>query len=209
MWTEKGWGLEERATKGQWETWEASQQVHVSLVWAPHGMDHSQACRLPPRQTAQGRTEEEVPEGQLCHLCCCCCYSSKPSICHPHGLDSQPGRMMVHASMDVGIYNVSIHGWANNGFRTTNCLPAAFHDTISSEIPLPSCLPDWPHTLEDDIKCICPREILALAASRETNSFHPQVPTQKDEPRHQVLDRSEQRQSNALDLPCPNRGFHI
>jgi hypothetical protein len=48
---------------------------------------------------------------------------------------------MVHASMDVGIYNVSIHGWANIGFRTASGLPAVVLTTISAEIPVPSCLP--------------------------------------------------------------------
>jgi hypothetical protein len=30
---------------------------------------------------------------------------------------------MVHASMGVDIHNVSIHGWANNAYRTPSCLP--------------------------------------------------------------------------------------
>ncbi len=34
--------------------------------------------------------------------------------------------MMVRTSMDVDIYNVSIHGWANNEYRTTSCLPSIF-----------------------------------------------------------------------------------
>jgi hypothetical protein len=59
--------------------------------------------------------------------------------------------MMVRTSMDVDIYNVSIHDWANNRFRTTSGLPAAALTTVSTEIPMPGRLPDKPQTPEDDI----------------------------------------------------------
>jgi hypothetical protein len=80
---------------------------------------------------------------------------------------------MVRTSMDVDIYNVSIDGWANNEFRTTSCLPSAFHDIIPAQVPVSGRLPDGLQTPEDYIRRLCPREILALAAPRETNSFHP------------------------------------
>ncbi len=72
----------------------------------------------------------------MTYLCCCCCNGGKPSICRPHGLNCQPGGMMMHASMDVYIYNISIHGWANNGFRTTSCLPSVFHHAIPAQVPI-------------------------------------------------------------------------
>ncbi len=53
---------------------------------------------------------------------------------------------MVHTSMDVGMYNVSVHGWANIGFRTTCCLPAAFLTTISAEIPSQAACPTDPNS---------------------------------------------------------------
>jgi hypothetical protein len=50
--------------------------------------------------------------------------------------------MMVRTSMDVDTYNISIHGWANNGYRTTSPLPSDFHDTILAQVPMQSRLPD-------------------------------------------------------------------
>jgi hypothetical protein len=49
---------------------------------------------------------------------------------------------MVHASMDLGIHNISIHGRANVGCMITSCLPAAVPTTIPAKIPMPSRLPD-------------------------------------------------------------------
>jgi hypothetical protein len=49
---------------------------------------------------------------------------------------------MVRTSMDVSIHNVSIHGWANVGCRTTSYLSAAVPTAIPSKIPMPSRLPD-------------------------------------------------------------------
>jgi hypothetical protein len=46
--------------------------------------------------------------------------------------------MMVHASMDVDVYYVSIHGWANNAHRTSSRLPSNFHHAISAPMPVPS-----------------------------------------------------------------------
>jgi hypothetical protein len=39
---------------------------------------------------------------------------------------------MVCASMDVNVYDVSIHGWADNAHRTSSCLPSKFHRAISA-----------------------------------------------------------------------------
>jgi hypothetical protein len=49
---------------------------------------------------------------------------------------------MVRASMDVGIYDVSIHGWAKVRCKKTSCLPTDFLTTIPSNIPMLSRLPD-------------------------------------------------------------------
>jgi hypothetical protein len=49
---------------------------------------------------------------------------------------------MVHASMDVGIHYVSIHGWAKFRCRTTSCLPAAFSTAIHTKMSMPSRLSD-------------------------------------------------------------------
>ncbi len=116
---------------------------------------------------------------------------------------------MAHATMDVDIYNVSIHGWANNGFRTTNCLPSVLHHAISAQVPIPSRLPDRPQTPEDDTPRLCLSEFLVLAAPRETNSFHHKAHMREKEAKRAVLDGSEQLQIKALDLPHPNHNFHI
>jgi hypothetical protein len=49
---------------------------------------------------------------------------------------------MVCPSMDMGIHDVSIHGWAKVRCRTTSCLPAAVPTTIPAKIPMPSRLPN-------------------------------------------------------------------
>jgi hypothetical protein len=84
---------------------------------------------------------------------------------------------MVHASMDVDIYPVSIHGWANNEHMTPSCLPSSFPHTVPAPVPMPSCLPDRPHALEDDVSHLHPRESMAVAAPRVKNSYHPQAST--------------------------------
>jgi hypothetical protein len=80
---------------------------------------------------------------------------------------------MVRASMDVDVYNVSIHGWANNALRTPSSLPSNFHYAVPTPIPALRCLLDGPHTLQGNIQSLCPRESMAVATQREENSFHP------------------------------------
>ncbi len=80
---------------------------------------------------------------------------------------------MVHASMDVDIYNVSVHGWPNNEYGTPSCLPSTFYHAIPAQVPVSGCLLNRLQMPEDDIQCLCSRESLELAAPRETNSFHP------------------------------------
>jgi hypothetical protein len=80
---------------------------------------------------------------------------------------------MLHASMDMDIYNISVHGWANNEYMTTSCLPSAFHHAVPAQVPVSGRLPDGLHTPEDDIQRLCLREFLTLASPRETNSYHP------------------------------------
>jgi hypothetical protein len=77
-------------------------QMNLPLVRAPNGIDGSQARLLPVVQTGQVRSKEEAAEGQLWDLCCCRCDGSKSSVHRPHGLNHQPGQMMVRASMDCG-----------------------------------------------------------------------------------------------------------
>ncbi len=112
---------------------------------------------------------------------------------------------MVSASMDVDVYNVSIHGWANNEYRTSNCLPSSFPHAI----PAP-CLPDRPHAPEDNVSRLFPRESMALAAPRERNSYHPpQAPAWEEEAKRAFLDGSDQQQIKAQDLPRPNHSLHV
>jgi hypothetical protein len=80
---------------------------------------------------------------------------------------------MVCASMDVDVYDASIHGWANNAHRTFSCLPSNFYHAISAPMPVPGCLPDGSHSPQDDIQRLHPRESMAVAALREKNSFNP------------------------------------
>ncbi len=73
---------------------------------------------------------------------------------------------MVHASMDVDIYTVSIHGWANNEYSTTSCLPSAICHAVPAHIPIQSRLPNRRQTPEDNIPRLRQKEFLALAAPR-------------------------------------------
>jgi hypothetical protein len=59
--------------------------------------------------------------------------------------------MTVRASMGVDVYNVSIHGWANNAHRTPSCLPLSVHYALPIPILVPGHLPDRPHAREDNV----------------------------------------------------------
>jgi hypothetical protein len=167
-------------------------------------MDGAQTCRLPPGQAAQGRSEEEASEGS-CHLhylCFCRCNGSEPSICHPHGLYCRSGQMMVRASMGVDIHNVSIHGWANNAYRTPSCSPLYVHHAPPALIPVLSRSPGRSQTPEGNIQRLHPRESMAVAAQREKNSFYPQAPPQEEETVRAFADRID-HQNNTQDLLVP------
>jgi hypothetical protein len=110
--------------------------------------------------------------------------------------------------MGVDVYNVSIHGWADNAYRTPSCLPLYVHHAVPAPIPVPSHLPNRPHAPHDDIQRLCPRESMAVDAPREKDSFHPQVPLREEEAEHAFADRSN-HQIKTLDLPRPNCGFRV
>jgi hypothetical protein len=116
--------------------------------------------------------------------------------------------MTVRTSMDVDVYNVSIHGWADNAHRTSSCLPSNFHHAISAPMPVPSRLPDGSRSPQDNIQCLCPRESMVVAALREKNSFHPQAPPQ-EEVAKRVFAEGSDHQIKTTDLPCPNCGFRV
>jgi hypothetical protein len=101
--------------------------------------------------------------------------------------------MMVHASMgvDVDVYNVSIHGWANNAYRTPSCLPLSVNHALPAQIPVPSRLPNRPHAPEDNVSHLHPLESMAVAALRKKNSYHHQAPLREEEAKHVFADRSE------------------
>jgi hypothetical protein len=81
--------------------------------------------------------------------------------------------MTVRTSMDVDVYDVSIHGGANNAHRTSSCLPSNFHHAISAQMPVPSHLPNGSRAPQDDIQYLCLRKSVMVAAPREKDSFHP------------------------------------
>ena len=58
---------------------------------------------------------------------------------------------MVHTSMDVDVYDVSIHGWANNEYRTTSSLPSDVHHAIPAPVSMPSSSSYRFQTPEDNI----------------------------------------------------------
>ncbi len=115
--------------------------------------------------------------------------------------------MTVHASMDVDIYDVSIHGWANNAYGTPSCLPLCVHHALPAPKPVPSRSPNRSRTPEGDIQHLHPLESMVVAAPREENSFHLQAPPQEEEAKH-VLAKRIDHQSKTQDLPCPNHSFH-
>jgi hypothetical protein len=84
--------------------------------------------------------------------------------------------MTVHASMDVGIYNVSAHGWAKDKHWTTSSVPTIFPTTIPTPNPMPSTLPIGAQTPKDNIRRLHLGEAVALAVLGETSSFYPQTP---------------------------------
>jgi hypothetical protein len=59
--------------------------------------------------------------------------------------------MTVRTSMDVDIYDVSIHGWANNLYKTPNRLPLHVHHALPTPMLVPSCLPKGSYTPQDNI----------------------------------------------------------
>jgi hypothetical protein len=96
--------------------------------------------------------------------------------------------MMVRTSMDVDVYDVSIHGWANNEYKTSNSLPSSFPNAVPAPVPALSHLPDRPHAPQDNVSCLCLRKSMVLPAPREKNSYHPQVPTWEEEAKRAFLD---------------------
>ncbi len=116
--------------------------------------------------------------------------------------------MTVRVSMGVDIHNVSIHSWTGNAYRTLSCLPLHVHHALPALIPVPSHLPDRSQTLEGNIRCLHPRESIAVAAQREESSFHPQVPLQEEEAKC-VFVNGINYQSKTQDLPCPSRGLRL
>jgi hypothetical protein len=164
---------------------------------------------LPAGQTAQGRSKEETTKGRLRYLCCCRCDGSESSVRRPCGFNCRHRQMMVCASIHVDACNVSIHGWANNEYKTSNCLPSSFPHAVPAPIPAPSRLPERPHAPEDNVSCLCPWESMAVAALREKNSYHPQAPAWEEEAERAFLDGRDQHQMKAQDLTYPNRGLHL
>jgi hypothetical protein len=75
--------------------------------------------------------------------------------------------------MDVDVYDVSTHGWANNYYSTTRSLPSDVHHAVPAPVPMLSSVSYRYLLPKDDTRRLCPRESLELAAPRETNSFHP------------------------------------
>jgi hypothetical protein len=59
--------------------------------------------------------------------------------------------MTVRASMGVDVYDVSIHGWANNAHRTPSRLPLSVHYALPIPILVPGRLPDRLRALEDNV----------------------------------------------------------
>jgi hypothetical protein len=111
--------------------------------------------------------------------------------------------------MDVDVYDhVSIHGWADNAHRTPSCLPSNYHHATSAQMPVPSRLSDGSRARQDDMRRLCPRESMVVAAPREKNSFHPQAPLQEEEAEHAFDERSD-HQIKTTYLPLPNRGFRV
>jgi hypothetical protein len=117
--------------------------------------------------------------------------------------------MMVHTSMGVDVYNVTIHGWANNAYRTPSHLPLSVHHALPTQIPVPIRLPNRPRAPEDNVSHLQPWESLAVAAPMEKNSYHPQAPAWEEEAEHVFLDRRDQHQIQTQDLPHPNPGLHL
>jgi hypothetical protein len=115
---------------------------------------------------------------------------------------------MVRASMDVDVYDVSIHGWANNAHKTPSHLPSSFHHATSAPMPAPSRLPDRSRALQDNMRGLCPRESMVVDAPREKNSFHSQAPPQEGEA-ERAFDKRSDHQIKTTDLPLPNRGVCV
>jgi hypothetical protein len=116
--------------------------------------------------------------------------------------------MTVRASMDVVIYDISIHGWANSAYRTPSHLPLSVHHALPALIPVLSCLPDGSHAPEGDIQILHTRESVAVAAKREKKSFHPQAPLWEEEAKRAFPDGRD-HQSKTPDLTCPSRGLRL
>jgi hypothetical protein len=114
--------------------------------------------------------------------------------------------MTVRVSVDVVIYDVSIHGWANNSYRTPSCLPLHVHHAPPAPMLVPSHLPNRPNALQDDIQCLHTQESMAAANQREKNSFYPQAPLKEEEAKHAFANRINY-QSKTQDLSYPSSGL--
>ncbi len=95
---------------------------------------------------------------------------------------------MVHASVDVGIQNVSIRGWEKFRLWTTSLLPFLLHGTPPALIFVLRPYLNGSQTSQDNSRPINPGESMALAPLRKEKSLHSQTSQEEEETKRQILD---------------------
>ncbi len=120
--------------------------------------------------------------------------------------------MMVHASVDDGISDVSVYDWANIGHRTTDYLPLLVHRPFSLHSPIRRPPPEGPTPAGVDVCGFRTREPMAMAPEDQALSPCVPAPQASKEAKCQVQEeheRQERKLANDAGTPAPHRFLHF
>ena len=114
--------------------------------------------------------------------------------------------MTVRASVDVGIQDVSIRGWATFGHGTTSHLPSFFPGTLPFPllVPLPSSRGS--KTSQGDDGRIPLEQPMVLATPEQEMPCYSIAPQEKEETKCEIAEaRGDETRDEPSDLPASTR----
>ena len=114
--------------------------------------------------------------------------------------------MTVRASVDVGIQDVSIRGWARYQHRATSHLPFIFLGTVPLHLLVPIRPSGGPQTAQGDVRRIPPGQPMALATPEQETPRCARAPQKEEETEcENAENRDDRHKGEHSDLPPPAR----